>query len=103
MREQAGAIDPLHLQRARQQLRVRSLQRFERPGRRLENAALDLYSFGRVRSREEWQTQLDAVDAEVVQHEFTRLLGQPAALAIAGKVPAGTKDRASEWLAQLRG
>lgn len=103
MREQAGAIDPLHLQRARQQLRVRGLQRFERPGRRLENAALDLYSFGRVRSREEWQTQLDAVDAEAVQQEFTRLLGQPAALAIAGKVPAGTKDRAGEWLAQLRG
>jgi hypothetical protein len=56
-----------------------------------------------VRSREEWQTQLDAIDADAVQQEFARLLGQPAALAIAGKVPAGTRERAGEWLVQLGG
>lgn len=99
---QAEAIDPVQLQRARQQLQVRSLRQFERPMRRLEVAALDLYTFGRVRSREEWQARLDAVDAPAVQREFQRLLTAPAALAIAGKVPTGTKERAAGWVERLR-
>lgn len=101
LRQHAEAIDPVQLQRARHQLQVRSLRQFERPMRRLEAAALDLYTFGRVRARQEWQARLDAVDADAVQREFQRLLSQPAALAITGKVPAGTKERAAGWLAQL--
>ena len=102
LRQQAEAIDPVQLQRARQQLQVRSLRQFERPMRRLETAALDLYSFGRVRSREEWQARLDAVSLPALQREFQRLLGSPAALAITGKVPAGTKERAAGWVERLK-
>jgi predicted Zn-dependent peptidase len=102
LRQQAEAIDPVQLQRARQQLQVRSLRLFERPMRRLETAALDLYTWGRVRTREEWQARLDAVDADAVQREFARLLASPAALAITGRVPAGTREKAARWLEQLR-
>ena len=49
----AAAIAPTDLERARNQVVVRHLQASERPARRLEQAALDLYALRRVRGRDE--------------------------------------------------
>jgi predicted Zn-dependent peptidase len=103
LRTQAESIAPVDLERARNQLAMRSLRTFERPQRRLEAAALDLYVFGHIRSRAEWLAGIDAVSADQVRAEFARLLGEPVAVAIAGKVPAHAKDRALERLAALGG
>jgi len=103
LRTQAERIQPIDLERARNQLAMRGLRNFERPQRRLESAALDLYVFGHVRSRAEWQAGIDAVSADQVRTEFARLIGSPVAVAIAGKVPARAKDHALERLAVLGG
>ena len=91
---QAEQVDPVHLERARNQLAVRHLRQRERPQRRLEVAAMDLFLFGRVRRAHEWTDQLAAVDGGAIRGAFERLLAQPVAAAMAGKIPAGTKDRA---------
>ena len=95
----ADAIDPVHLERARNQLAVRSLRLAERPQRHLETAALDLFALGRVRGADEWLAQVDAVDAEAVRAQFRQMLAAPVAAAITGKVPAGSRERARERLA----
>ena len=99
LRTQADRILPVDLERARNQLAMRSLRTFERPQGRLESAALDLYVFGHVRSRAEWLAGIDAVTADQVRAEFARLISEPVAVAIAGKVPARAKERALERLA----
>ena len=99
LRTQADRILPVDLERARNQLAMRSLRTFERPQGRLESAALDLYVFGHVRSRDEWLAGIDAVTADQVRAEFARLISEPVAVAIAGKVPARAKERALERLA----
>ena len=58
------ATDPVGLERARNQILVRSLCAQEVPSQRLEVAALDLFAFGRVRSRDELMAGIAAVDAE---------------------------------------
>lgn len=90
------AIDPVGLERARNQIAVRSVRMQERPSRRLEAAAHDLFVLGRVRSRAEFAARIDAVTADEVRRAFARMLAQPAALAIAGKVGQGARDRALE-------
>ena len=57
----AEAIDPVDLERARNQIAVRTLRALERPSRRLEDAALDLYVHGRIRSRAELMERVEAV------------------------------------------
>ena len=61
LREHAEATDPVGLERARNQIMVRSLCAQEVPSQRLEIAALDLFAFGRVRSREELMAGIAAV------------------------------------------
>ena len=95
----AQRIAPVDLERARNQIVVRSLRAQEQSVARLEAAALDLYAFGRVRSRGEWLTRIESISAEQVRAEFERLLGRPVALAIAGKVGKGTTDRMRELMA----
>jgi hypothetical protein len=73
---------------------VRTLGAQERPARRLENAALDLFVHGRVRPRAELLAGVDAVDAEDVRAVFTQMLARPVALAIAGRVRKGASERA---------
>ncbi|MDE2274980.1 MAG: insulinase family protein [Burkholderiales bacterium] len=92
--EQAARIDPVALARARNQLAVRSLRQGEQAGRRLEAAALDLFARGAVRSQAESLARLQAVSAEQVRALITGMLAGPAAIAIAGKVPAGLAERA---------
>ncbi|HEX7440506.1 MAG TPA: insulinase family protein, partial [Caldimonas sp.] len=65
----------------------------ERPLRRLEDAALDLFVHQRVRSRAELMARIEAVSAGQVRDAFARMLAAGASVAIAGKVGKGASDR----------
>jgi predicted Zn-dependent peptidase len=94
LRAQAGGTQPVDLERARNQLRVRRLRDQERATRRLEDAALALFVHGRVPPRAEGLAALDAVSAEGVRGAFERLLASGPSLALAGRLPRGAGDRA---------
>jgi predicted Zn-dependent peptidase len=99
LREHVETTDPVGLQRARNQIMVRSLCMQEVPSQRLEGAALDLFALGRVRSREELMAGIAAVTPVEVRAAFARMLSAGAAVALAGKI---TK-RMEERIAQLVG
>ena len=92
----ADAVDAVGLERAHNQIAVRSLGVQERPFRRLEEAAQDLFAFGRVRSRAEVMARVEAVTAAEVRAAFERMLSARASIAIAGRVPERAKDRVVE-------
>lgn len=94
LENEATSVSGDDLERAKRQIAVRTLRAQERPSRRLEDAALDLFVHGRVRSRAELLARVDAVDAEAVRAEFARMLAMPASLAIAGRVRKGASERA---------
>ncbi len=71
---QASGVAADDLQRARNQILVRSLRASERAAQRVEAAAQDLFSFGRVRSRSELLDRLAAVDARQVEAVFESML-----------------------------
>jgi predicted Zn-dependent peptidase len=96
--EHAHHIEPVALERARNQIAVRSLGAQEQPFRRVEDAAQDLFSLGRVRPRAELLEGIEAVTAGQVRAAFERMLQQPAAVAIAGRVRRGAADRVGEIL-----
>jgi len=98
----AAAVDAVDLERARNQLAVRLLRASERPTRRLEQAALDLYALQRVRGHDERISRIEAVSAEQVRAAFERMLAVPAALSIAGRIPRGAGERARAGLDGLR-
>ena len=101
LREQAAATDPVDLERARNQLVVRQLRALERPLRRLEDAALELFSFGQVREPADTLARLHAVDAAALQRQFATMQQRGAALALAGKLPRAASERAREALPGL--
>ena len=82
----AGAVAPEDLARARNQIAVRRLRALERPWKRLEDAALDLYEFGHVRAPAQLAARVDAVTPEAVRAAFARMLARPVALAVAGTI-----------------
>ena len=90
---QAEGNDAVALERARRQIVVRELRALERPSRRLEAAALDLFALGRVRSRAETMAALADVSAAQVRDCFASMLGAGAAIAVAGKLRRGPDDR----------
>jgi predicted Zn-dependent peptidase len=94
LRQHADTVDPVGLARARNQIRVRALRALEQPAKRLEVAAQELFTFGRVREPAEWLVRLQAVDATQVQQVFQRMLASRAAVGLAGSVPARLKERA---------
>jgi predicted Zn-dependent peptidase len=96
LRQHTGSIDPVGLERARNQITVRSLRARERPLRRLEDAAQDLFVHGRVRAGAERIARLDAVTAAQVQQAFVDMLAAPAAAAVAGKVGKGVQARVGD-------
>jgi predicted Zn-dependent peptidase len=96
---QAEAIAPADLERAKRQIAVRMLRVEERPVRRLEDAALDLLVYGRVRPRKETLARVEAIGADAVREVFARMQAAPAALAIAGRVRKGASERARELFA----
>ncbi|HMO45774.1 MAG TPA: pitrilysin family protein [Rubrivivax sp.] len=98
---QAEGTDPVALARARRQIVVRHLRDLERPSRRLESAALDLFALGRVRPREQMLQALQDVDAARVRACFEAMIGGGAALAVTGKIPRGPDGRLRDWAAPL--
>lgn len=95
-------IDPVDLERARNQIAVRRLRARERPTRRLEEAALDLFALQRVRSSAERVARVAAVTAEQVRATFERMLESQVSLAVAGRVGRGVTELSRESLARLR-
>lgn len=100
LRAQARAVAPVDFERARNQLAVRSLRAQERPFRRLEDAAQDLFVHGRVRPRSELLARLEAATAEDVRQAFERLLAQPPAVSVVGRAPTGAAQRFVDRLAR---
>jgi predicted Zn-dependent peptidase len=94
--EHAQATDPVGLERARNQLLVRSLRVQEKPFRRLEEAAQDLFVHGRVRPPAERLERIEAVTPERLRETFARMLGAGASVAITGKIPKATAERLPE-------
>ena len=92
-----GGIDAVGLGRARKQLTVRALRALEQPSRRLESAAQELFTLGHLREPQQWLAKLQAVTAGEVREVFARLLDpqRPAAIALAGSVPARARARAA--------
>jgi predicted Zn-dependent peptidase len=99
--EQADRIDPVDLERARNQIVVRQLRALEQPLRRLEDAALEIFTFSRLRPAAEAVARLAAVDAAALRAQFQRMLASGATLALAGKLPRAVSERAREAAPRL--
>jgi predicted Zn-dependent peptidase len=99
LRQQAEGSDAVGLERARKQITVRTLRALEQPSKRLEAAAQDLFTFGRLRDTNDWLARLQAAGAGDVRDAFTRMLASPAAVAMAGSVPARARARATSLFA----
>ena len=95
LRRQVDATDAIGLERARNQIAVRTLRAIEQPSRRLEAAAQDLFTFGRVRDPRLGLAALQAVKGDDVRAVFAHMLASPAAIAMAGSVPARARERAA--------
>lgn len=101
LRSHAEHVDEVDLERAHNQLAVRALRAQERPLQRLEAAALDLFTHGRLRAPAQQLQALREVDAEQVRAGFERLLDAGAAAAVTGAVPRGTRARLRAQLEAL--
>ena len=86
LRESAASVDPVGLERARNQVEVRTLCDHEVPDKRLEAAAVDLFALGRVRAREEVVTGIHDVGPDGVRDALARMLAAGAAVGIAGSM-----------------
>ncbi|MGE5667560.1 MAG: M16 family metallopeptidase [Betaproteobacteria bacterium] len=93
LHQHVGATDRVGLQRARNQAGVSILSAHEAPSRRLEQAALDLYALGRVRSREELLAGIAAVTPRQVRAAFAQMLEARPAIGIAGRIPRSEAER----------
>ena len=96
----AEHIKAVDLERARNQIAVRNLGAQERPFRRIEDAAQDLFVFGRVRSRAELAARIEAVGAAQVRAVFRRMLAAQPALAAAGALRPGARARLATRVAR---
>ena len=98
LQRQAQATDAVDLERARNQIAVRLLRDHDRPSRRMEQAALDLFSIGRVRPAREQLQRLDMVTADAVSAAFAGMWAAGAALALAGSVGRAAAEHARACL-----
>jgi predicted Zn-dependent peptidase len=99
--QHAERIDAGDLARARRQLAVRRLRSQERPLRTIEDAALDLFTLGRVRSNEERLAALDDTAAATVRGVFERLLSSGLSLALTGELKRAVGQRARAMIETL--
>jgi predicted Zn-dependent peptidase len=97
---QAEHVKAADLERARNQIAVRNLGAQERPFRRIEDAAQDLFVFGRVRSRAELAARIEAVSTAQVRAAFRRMLAAKPALAAAGALRPGARGRLAARIAR---
>jgi predicted Zn-dependent peptidase len=96
LRAHTETVDPVGLERARNQIAVRAVRARERPVRRLEDAAMDVFVRGRVRSRAELAARVDAVSAAQVRSAFEQMLAERPAVALAGRLGKARPERFAE-------
>jgi predicted Zn-dependent peptidase len=89
----ADRVDDDDLQRARHQLRVRQVRAAENLPRQMEDAALDLFFRGALRTEAERRAALEDVDLEAVRRTFEELIRHPLAMAVVGPVTRSIMDR----------
>ena len=90
---QAAAVDAVDLERAHNQLMVQRLHAHEKPSRRLEEAALDLFVHGRLRDLDERNDEIAGVGLDAVRGAFADMLGTGMSVAVTGAVARGTRDQ----------
>ena len=98
LREHARGIDPVHLERAKNQLAVSRVQSSERSYAAMERAVEELYVHGRVTPLQETIEMIEMITADEVRAVFERMLQAPPALAITGK---GASPKAAKQLAEV--
>lgn len=97
LRAQATAIDPVHIERAKNQLTVSRVRSSERPFATMERAVEDLFAHGSIASLKETIALIGDIRPDEVKAVFERMLMQAPALAITGK---GVSAKAARQLAQ---
>jgi predicted Zn-dependent peptidase len=96
LQQQVHVIDPVDLERARNQLTVRTLFARESSEVRLEQAAIDLFALERIRPQEELLAGIAAVSDTHVREAFARMLDAGAAVGLAGNVDRGAEKRVAQ-------
>lgn len=100
LRAQAVAIDPVHLERAKNQLTVSRVRAGERTYATMEQAVEELFSSGTVTPMAEAMAMIEDIGADEVRAVFERMLANPPAIAITGK---GASAKAARQLAARLG
>lgn len=85
LREHVAGVDPVHLERAKNQLTVSRVRSAERPFNTMERAVDELFLRGHVSPTEESLALIDSITADEVRAVFERMLQHPPALAVTGK------------------
>ncbi|MDM0033710.1 pitrilysin family protein [Variovorax sp. J22P271] len=96
LRAQAATIDPVHLERAKNQLTVSRVRAGERTYATMEQAVEELFASAAAMPMAEAIAMIDDIRAEEVRAVFERMLAHPPALAITGK---GASARGARQLA----
>ena len=93
LREHALQIDPVHLERAKNQLAVSRVRSSERTYATMERAVEELFVLGSVTSTQETLAMIESIDVDEVRAVFERMLRHPPALAITGKAATARTAR----------
>jgi predicted Zn-dependent peptidase len=88
-------IDPVHLERAQNQLAVSRVRSSERSYATMERAVEELFVRGTVTSTDETVAIIESITADEVRAVFERMLQHPPSLSITGK---GASTRAARQL-----
>jgi predicted Zn-dependent peptidase len=99
LHEQASRIDPVQLERAKNQLTVSRVRSSERTYATMERAVEELFARGTVTPTSEAIATIESISADEVRTVFERMLRHRPALAITGK--AATTKAARQLAAQL--
>ena len=100
LRAQATTIDPVHLERAKNQLTVARVRASERTFETMEQAVEEIFASGTVTPMADTIAMIDDIGAQEVRSVFERMLANPPALAITGKgVSARTARQVATCLA----
>jgi predicted Zn-dependent peptidase len=81
----AAPVDPVHLERAKNQLTVARVRTGERTYATMEQAVEELFASGGVTPTDEAIAMIEDIGANEVRSVFERMLAHPPALAITGK------------------
>ena len=96
LRAHASNIDPVHLERAKNQWTVARVRAGERPHAMMEQAVEELFASGTVTSVAQSLALIEDIEAHEVQAVFQCMLAHPASLAVTGK---GVSAKAATQLA----